>query len=103
MRSPLGSFRLRNTMNGLIWILREEDGELRRHSVLGLHPDEMGLLQLIEKPVEPLRAPFHFTSIPRIVEDLLGPRESTARTLTDPEHREQGVEESAASVDNGPS
>ena len=67
-----GTFHFRSSMNGIIWLFREKNKQLLRINMFSLYPDELGLPQLIEKPVQSRRAPFRFTSIPRVVEDVLG-------------------------------
>lgn len=75
-----GVLVFRNTMNGQIWILEREAGGSRRLAVLTVHPDEAGVRRLIEKPAGPGRAPFHFTSIPAVVESVLGRNGAPGRT-----------------------
>lgn len=64
--------RVRNPLNGFIWIFDVESGGLRPLSLIGFHPDAHGARRLVEKPMRRPRQAFRFSSIPWLVEQLLG-------------------------------
>lgn len=67
-----GAFRFRNTMNGLVWILREVRAGFERLATLSLHPDERGEQRLVEKRLGRTRSAFRYTSISWLVESITG-------------------------------
>jgi hypothetical protein len=70
IEGPPRSYRLLNSMDGIVRIFREEAGRFREEKLLTIL-FEGGRPRPIEKLAGGMRAPFRFTSIPRLVKDLL--------------------------------
>lgn len=67
-----GSYRFLNSMDGIVWIYRDEEGRFREDRLLTVQ-FEGGSARLIERPAGIQRAPFRATSIPQIVKEVLSP------------------------------
>ena len=84
--------RVRNSMNGLLWLAIQREGDAERRQILSLHRDETERYQLISKEVGEARTSFRFTSVPSLVEGVLGPapdeRETGGTTVADSEPEE---------------
>ena len=67
---PRGPFRFLNTLDGIIWIHREEGGRFLEDRLLSVQY-QGSTPRLIEKPAGGPRSPFRFTSLPQILKEFL--------------------------------
>ena len=94
--------RVRNSMNGILWLETREEGHEERRRILSFHRDETERFRLISKEVGDGRTSFQFTSIPRLIDGVIGavPEEQDAEradeaddmTDTESERGEDGSE-----------
>ena len=88
--------RVRNSMNGLLWMATQQEGDAERHQILSLHRDETERYQLISKELGKevgARTSFQFTSVPSLVEGVIGPapdEREIATTTEAPQESDRG-------------
>jgi len=70
IEGPPRAYRLLNSMDGIVRIFREEAGRFREEKLLTIL-FEGGRPRPIEKLAGGMRTPFRFTSVARLVKDLL--------------------------------
>ena len=67
---PSGAYRFLDSMDGIIWIFREEDRCFLEDRLLTIQ-FEGEVPRIIERPTGMQRSPFRYTSVPRLVKDFL--------------------------------